>query len=92
MLTFQCFRGLPFNPGDKELTHARVRVRKLMHLYNTSAPGKGDPLETFDDDDDSDAVMNDFRKDILAKILPLSTCQRDKVAIEPPFQVYVYPL
>ena len=60
-----------------------------MYLYNSSTPGNGNPSDTYDEDDDSDAVMNDYRKDILAKILPLKANQRDKVAIEPPFQVYV---
>lgn len=72
------------------MTRARVKARKLMYLYNTSAPGTGDPMETLDENDEPSAVMNDFRKDILAQLLPLRKDQRDTVEIEPPFQVYVY--
>lgn len=47
-------------------------------------------METLDENDEPSAVMNDFRKDILAQLIPLRKDQRDTVEIEPPFQVYVF--
>lgn len=90
--------GLPYVANEPGLVRARLRVRRLMHAFNSSLPNDMDPVDLAPGEkaqgiggsaDEGDAtpldVMGETRRSLFAQILGVSRKDVERVEVEPPF-------